>query len=98
MVLEKKDIQHIATLCNLELSPDEVTTLSSALTQTLDYIAILNELDTLQVSETYQVTGLTNVYKNDKSIVSTLDSEDSLSGAKKVIDGKFATEAVFDRE
>ncbi|MFA6982012.1 MAG: Asp-tRNA(Asn)/Glu-tRNA(Gln) amidotransferase subunit GatC [Patescibacteria group bacterium] len=98
MALEKKDIEHIATLCNLHLSEVESEKLSEVLTDTLNYINILDELDTKTVVETYQVTGLVNVYRDDTQTRNSLTKEEALSNAKEVVDNKFATKAVFNRD
>lgn len=98
MVLEKKDVEHIAELCSLKLASQEIKKLSQMLTDTLDYIGLLEELDTKNVLETYQVNGLTNVFKNDSAASTTLSKKGALSNASEEIDGKFGTEAVFERE
>ncbi len=67
------------------------------LTDTLDYIDILEELDTKTTPETYQVTGLTNVFQKEEEKPTTLAKEKALANAKEVIRSMFATEAVFDR-
>jgi Asp-tRNA(Asn)/Glu-tRNA(Gln) amidotransferase C subunit len=64
----------------------------------LDYIDVLNELNTEKVSETYQVTGLTNVFQKDGEKVTTLSQKEALSNASEVIDEMFATKAIFNRE
>jgi len=95
--ISKEEVLHIADLCNLSLAENEIEKLSEMLTDTVDYIKILEELDTSKTKETYQVTGKTNVFqsKDDKS--TTLSQKDSLSNAKKVIKNMFVTKGVFDR-
>lgn len=94
-VVTKDDVKKIARLSNLNLTKEEVTKFSRLFTDTLEYMDKLNELDTSEVKETYQVTGLTNVFQDDG--VKTLSQNDALSNAKEEIDGHFATEAVFER-
>ena len=95
--LSKEKVLHIARLCNLSLNDEEVRRLSDMLTDTLDYIDILEELDTKTTPETYQVTGLTNVFQKEEEKPTTLAKEKALANAKEVIRSMFATEAVFDR-
>ncbi|MBN1462128.1 MAG: Asp-tRNA(Asn)/Glu-tRNA(Gln) amidotransferase subunit GatC [Paludibacteraceae bacterium] len=95
--ISKKEVLHIAKLCNLVLSDEEVEKLSKMLTDTLDYIDILDEVDTGEVTETFQVTGLTNVYQQESDNPATLSKKEALLNAKEVIKGLFATKAVFDR-
>ena len=94
-VITKDDVKKIAELSNLNLSEDEVEKFSRLFTDTLEYMDKLNELDTSEVKETYQVTGLTNVFQEDGS--KTLSQNDALSNAQEVEEGYFATEAVFER-
>lgn len=94
-VISKDDVRKIAELSNLNLTEEEVDKFSRLFTDTLKYMDKLNELDTSEVKETYQVTGLVNVYQEDG--VKTLSQSDALSNAKEEIDGHFATEAVFER-
>ena len=61
--ISKEQVLHIANLCNLTLSEKEIDKLSEMLTDTVDYIKILEELDTSNTLETYQVTGKTNVFQ-----------------------------------
>ena len=95
--LSKEKVLHIAQLCNLSLNDEEVRRLSDMLTDTLDYIDILEELDTKTTPETYQVTGLTNVFQKEEEKPTTLAKEKALANAKEVIRSMFATEGVFDR-
>ena len=95
--ISKEKVQHIAQLCNLNLSSAEIEKLSKTLTETIDYINVLNGLDTKDVEETYQVTGMTNVYQKDDEEQTTLLQKDSLANAGEVVKNMFATKAVFDR-
>lgn len=61
-----KDINKLATLANLKLTTDEAKKLQAQLTQILDYMKILEKVDTSKVEETSQVTGLENVFRNDE--------------------------------
>ena len=63
--LSEEQVRHIAHLARLSLSDEEVKKFSTELSSILDYIEILNELDTESVEPTAQVTGLTNVFRED---------------------------------
>ncbi len=60
------DVRHLAQLSNLQLADDEVENLRADIESILGYIAQLAELDTTGVDPTYQVTGLENVWRDDK--------------------------------
>ncbi len=95
--ITKETTQHIADLCNLELSFVELEKLEKMLSDTIGYIKILEELDTSSVSETFQVTGLSNVYREVDAMPQMLSQEEALKNAPQTRDGKFVTKAVFDR-
>ncbi len=91
-----EQVKKIAKLCKLTLTEEEIKKLSKLLSETLDYINALNELDVTNTPETFQVTGLTNVFQNGSS--NTLSKEEALANSKEIIKGMFVTEAVFDRK
>lgn len=59
------DVGRIASLANLTLTSEEVTNFAPQLEETLKTIDNINELDTSKVEPTAQVTGLTNVLRED---------------------------------
>lgn len=60
------DVRHLAALSNLQLTDDETRNLQVDLANILAYIDQLNALDTSGVEPTYQVTGLENVWRDDR--------------------------------
>lgn len=95
--ITKKEIDNIAQLANLNLSDEETNSLSSALTDTLKYINVMDELALKDTEETFSVTGSSNVFMNGDENVKTLTQEQALSNSKKNTRGLFVTNAVFDR-
>ena len=65
-MLEKKEIEHIANLARLDLSEEELEKYGSQLSDVLDYIDLLKEVDVEGVEPTAQITGMENVYREDK--------------------------------
>ena len=59
------DVRHIAQLANLSLTDEQIKVFTSQLTQVLDYINKIQQLDTQGVIETSQVTGLENIFRED---------------------------------
>lgn len=97
MKLEATDIQHIAKLARLELSPSEITTYASELSVVFDYFRMLDEVDVDGVEETTQVTGLTNVVREDVPIETSKEDRDALIAAFPQNNGELLTvKAVFD--
>lgn len=53
-----QDVQRVAELAHLELTPDETQSMLHDLNEILDYVAQLNELDTNSVAPLTQVSEL----------------------------------------
>lgn len=60
------DVRYLAQLSNLQLTDDEIDSLRIDIGNILNYVDQLAELDTTGVEPTYQVTGLENVWRDDK--------------------------------
>jgi aspartyl-tRNA(Asn)/glutamyl-tRNA(Gln) amidotransferase subunit C len=65
MNLSKEEIQHIAKLARLDLTDAELEKYGSQLSSVLSYIDQLKEVDVKGVEPTAQVSGLTNVTRDD---------------------------------
>ncbi|MFH1947467.1 MAG: Asp-tRNA(Asn)/Glu-tRNA(Gln) amidotransferase subunit GatC [Candidatus Magasanikbacteria bacterium] len=64
--LNEQEIEKIAKLARLELTSKEKKMYAEQLSVVLDYVEILNEVDTEGVEETCQVTGLEDVVREDE--------------------------------
>ena len=93
----KLDIKHIAKLANLPITQEEEKKLASQLNETLDYIAVLQEIDTEKVAPTAHVTGLENITREDVASPS-LSQKQALSNAKNEYKGFFEVDAILDNE
>ncbi|MFH1523310.1 MAG: Asp-tRNA(Asn)/Glu-tRNA(Gln) amidotransferase subunit GatC [Patescibacteria group bacterium] len=65
MKLTKTQVQHIANLARLELTEAELKKYGSQLSDILNYVSQLQEVDVTGVEPTAQVTGLENVMRED---------------------------------
>lgn len=63
--ISRDDVLHLAQLSSLQLSDDEIDSLQVDIGNILAYIEQLSELNTDGVEPTYQVTGLSNVWRVD---------------------------------
>lgn len=63
--ISRDDVLHLAQLSSLQLSENEIDNLRDDLAGIIGYIEQLGELDTAGIEPTYQVTGLTNVWRED---------------------------------
>lgn len=96
-MLSKKQVKHIAKLANFSLTEEEIKKFQKQLGDILDYIEILNELDTDNIEPTSQVTGLKNIFKKDEIIKEKqLNQKEALSGAKQKYRGYFRIKGIFE--
>jgi aspartyl-tRNA(Asn)/glutamyl-tRNA(Gln) amidotransferase subunit C len=66
MALSQDDVRHVATLARLALNDDETARFGRQLSQILDYIQTLNELDTSRIEPTAHVVPMANVWRDDE--------------------------------
>ncbi|HRN96198.1 MAG TPA: Asp-tRNA(Asn)/Glu-tRNA(Gln) amidotransferase subunit GatC [Candidatus Levybacteria bacterium] len=93
----KIDVKHIAKLANLEISVEEEAKFEKQLSEVLDMVGKLNEVDTTGVEETSQVTGLENVTREDIPKQS-LSQDDTLSNASAQHNGLFMVKGIFEED
>ena len=75
MKLTKEQVEHIATLARLRLTEEEKEKYSEQLSAILDYMEKLSTVDTADIEPTSQVTGLTNIMREDDVIESGISQE-----------------------
>jgi len=63
--LSRLDVEHVATLARLGLSPEEVTLLEGQLNHILEQFAVLSELDTDDISPTAQTIAVESILRED---------------------------------
>lgn len=93
----KIDVKKVARLANLPLTDEEEEKYSKQLSETLDYVNKLEEIDTTNVEPTSQVTGLENVTRDDE-VLPSLSQEEALKNAKSTYKGYFKVKAILDQE
>jgi aspartyl/glutamyl-tRNA(Asn/Gln) amidotransferase C subunit len=95
-IITQETVKKIAKLCKLDVTGIEEK-LAVMFNDTLKSIEVLKELDLESLPETYQVTGLTNVFQKDGEPSGTLSKEKALMNAKETVNGLIVTQGVFDR-
>jgi aspartyl-tRNA(Asn)/glutamyl-tRNA(Gln) amidotransferase subunit C len=85
--LSNEEVKHIAKLSRLALTEDEAAEYASQLSQIIEYVEQLNNLDTSSVEPTSHVMRLDNVLVDDIPGTS-LPREEALRNAPDT-DGKF---------
>jgi aspartyl-tRNA(Asn)/glutamyl-tRNA(Gln) amidotransferase subunit C len=95
MALTTKEVEHVARLARLRLSPEEIEKMRVQLSNILNHIDMLKEVDVAGVSPTAQVTDLLNILREDE-LRPSLPREDVLANAPDQQDGMFRVKAIFE--
>lgn len=86
--LTSEEVKHVGKLANLKLSSQEEKKFKGQLEETIEYINDLTEVDTSGTQPTSQVTGLENVYREDK-VKPSLSQKEVLANGVKTDKGYF---------
>jgi aspartyl-tRNA(Asn)/glutamyl-tRNA(Gln) amidotransferase subunit C len=84
--ISREDILHLAQLSSLRLDESEIVNLQKDISNILGYVEKLKDLDTDGVEPTYQVTGLSNVWRSDSVIDYGISRDELLSLAPDSLD------------
>jgi len=96
-VINKDEVKYIADLASLKLSDDEVDKFSKQLSDILDYVEKLDELDTEGIVPTAYTIPVKNVLREDK-VEESLDLEKVLQNAPEKIDNQFRVPKIMDED
>lgn len=94
MSLSIDEVKKIAQLARIKLTPEEEQRHAVTISAVLEYMNILNEVDTAGVEPTFQVTGLENVVRADEVVESRLAKE-LMAQMPQVEDNELVVPAVF---
>ena len=87
-IISDETIEYVGILAKLELSPEEKEAARKDMAEMLDYIDMLNNLDTSGVEPMSHIFPVNNVFRED--VVENGDSrEEILANAPDVKDGSF---------
>lgn len=84
--LTRDDVLDLARLARLDLSEEEIAEFMDELPQLLAYVEQLQQLDTEGLQPTNQVSGLTNVTRDDKEMSYGYKPKDLLENVPEVKD------------
>jgi len=93
--LSRDDVLKLAALSKLKLSDEEVEKLRGELSEILNYVEILDDVDVAGLNPTYQVTGLDNVWRPDETKDYGYKTEDLLKNAPGVQENQFKVKRVL---
>ncbi len=88
MTISKKDVEHIAHLARLELTDEEKDIYSHQLSQILDHVGKISELELEEVEPTSHSLEITNAFRKDE-LEDGLTQKEALSNAPDSEDGYF---------
>ncbi len=92
----KVDVDHLAKLAELKLSPQEKSKIAKQLGETLDYIQNLNELSTDKVKETNHTLNLINEsFKDGMKNTRGLSNQQIFKNTKKKKGDFFAVKKIL---
>ena len=94
-IISDETIEYVGILAKLELSDEEKETAKKDMGRMLDYIDMLNELDTSAVEPMSHVFTMTNVFREDV-VVNGDDRENILKNAPEEKDGSFVVPKTVD--
>ena len=94
--LTSQEVKHIAKLAGLTIDSVEIKKFQGQLSEILDFIKILQKVDTRKVEPTSQVTGLENVFRKDQ-ILNSLSQKAVLANAPNQKNGFFKVKSVKEK-
>jgi aspartyl-tRNA(Asn)/glutamyl-tRNA(Gln) amidotransferase subunit C len=97
MSLSLDEVHRVARLARLELPDADLATMQHQLSAILDYVALLNEVDTTGVEELAHPLPIVNVFRPDEPAAS-LTVDEALQNAPNRIGDYFGVPAVFDTD
>lgn len=95
MTLTKHDVDHVARLCKLALSPDEEDRMLEQLLSILEHVNRLSEVDTSAIEPTASVFNLKNVYRPDE-VRPSLTPAEVLANAPEQEEQQFRVAAILE--
>lgn len=93
--LSQDEVQHMAILCRLGLSLEDIESLRHQLSDILENFQVLNQVDTTDVPPTGHSVALVNVMRADEAIA-PMPKEATLANAPLSEDDFFRVKAVLD--
>ena len=86
--LTREDVLKLARLARIDLTDDEVTGFATEFSAILQYVEQLSNVDTAGLEPTSQVTGLTNVTREDIEHSYSYATEDLRANVPEMQDGQ----------
>lgn len=95
--ITREEVEHLAGLARIALTPDEIEKLTGELGHIVDSIAKVTEAVSADVPATSHPIPLSNVFRDDV-VGETLTQEQALSGAPEHDGSRFTVSAILGEE
>lgn len=93
------DVAHIAKLALIPVTDEEKKKLAEGFTTVLGILEVLKKVDVSNIEPTHQVTGMENVFREDKVDTKRMfTQEEALANAPSSHDGYFMVDQVIDQD
>lgn len=90
-------VKKVAKLAQLPILENSVHLFTQQLSAVVGYVSKIQSLDTSKIPETSQVTGLENIFREDRvDKKRMLSQKQALSNAKRTHNGYFVVKAIFE--
>ena len=86
--ITNEEVEHVSSLAHIELTGEEKTLFTEQFNDILEFFKKIDEADTKNVSPTYHVSDLADIYRQDEAKKS-LSTEETFRNAPKKEDGFF---------
>ncbi|HYR01834.1 MAG TPA: Asp-tRNA(Asn)/Glu-tRNA(Gln) amidotransferase subunit GatC [Syntrophobacteria bacterium] len=94
MKITPEEVEHVARLARLEVSPDEKEEFTRQMNRILQYVEKLNELDTTGVASTSHAIDLENAFRDD-AVEASLPRDSSLENAPESSGAEFVVPRII---
>lgn len=94
-MITDSEIQKLAALARISLSPDETPRFKQDLTNILNYVKMLQEVDVKGIEPLSHVHGISNVFREDK-VKPTLSIEEAIDNAPESTGRFFKTPLIIE--
>ncbi len=94
MKITKDEVMHVANLARLDIDEASIDKFAGQIGTILEYVDVLNRVDTQGVTPTSHAISLTNVFREDRE-QKTLERDKALANAPQKEDGNFVVPKVI---
>ena len=95
-MLDRDKLLKLASMSRISLNESEIEIMQENLNSIIDYLNILDEIDTEGVEPTYQVSGIENVTFDDEILNPTVTSDELLNCSKfPITDHQITTNSIL---